>query len=139
MAKHENIRIRGISGWVRHPQCEAKDERGEQCRKGKGHDEHAFPQPRMSPEEALAAIKKAATEGNVVMATEMEPELGGFVIQWESERGFGELTVWMNPDGTIEIDDECSSRETLAELLLAMLAQGITLSEKREKEPHSIQ
>ncbi len=134
MARHENLKIRSISGWVKHPRCEAKDSRGEQCWKGKGHEEHSFPQPPLSPAEALEAIQKAAKEGNVVLATEMEQEYGGFVIAWSSDSGFGEVAFWMNPDGTIEIDDECSSRESLAEILLGVLKSGKTLSEKREEE-----
>lgn len=77
--------IRGISGWQKYPQCEATSEKGARCLKGEGHDRHAFPQPRRSPAEALAEIKKAAAEGNVVLATDLEPERGGFSVTWACE------------------------------------------------------
>jgi hypothetical protein len=124
------VAIRGISGWTTRPKCEAENEAGERCRKDAGHDGHAFPEPRMTPEEALAAIKKAAAEGKVVMANSLPGNRGGFTVQWDGDEGFGELTVWMNPDGSIEIDDECSSRQFLADILASLLENGRTLSEK---------
>lgn len=39
----------------------------------------------------------------------------------------------MNKDGSIEIDDECMSKDTLKAILVAIVNQGITLSEKQEK------
>lgn len=84
-----------------------------------------------TPEDRLAALKVAALAGKVAFAPENR---GGFVVQWsEPDTGFGELTVWMNADGTIELDDECSSDEFVKAILLAVFEQGETLSNKRER------
>jgi hypothetical protein len=129
----QNIKIRGISGWTKRERCPIKDEHGEQCNKDAEHEQHSFPEPMMSPEEVLKRVQEAAAQGNIVLATEMEPDRGGFVIQWSSDAGFGELTVWMNPDGTIEIDDEAGSRATCLAILATVLGQGVTVSEKMSR------
>lgn len=132
MAWHSNIKIRGISGWTTKPRCEAKDEHGEQCRADKGHEGHIFPERvTTTPAERLAALQAALKEGTakVQLATEVNPDCGGVCIQWSSDKGFGELTVVMRPDGTIRIDNEGDSRKALAELLLAILEQGTLVDE----------
>lgn len=129
MGWHSNIKIRSVSGWTTKPRCEARDDRGEQCRADKGHEGHIFPPPPTTPEQRLAMFKKAVAEGNVVLAPDVNPECGGFVIQWSSDKGFGELTVVMRPDGTIRIDNEGDSRRALGELLLALLEQGTLVDE----------
>lgn len=118
------FKIRGIYGWSKGGQ--AKTEEGTLYLSGARDDE---------PADRLAELKKAVAEGRVEFAPD---ERGGFVIQWSAEGyGFGELTVSMGDDGSIEIDDECTSRDKLALILMAVLEQGTTLSEKREKEPRA--
>lgn len=80
------------------------------------------PEPRLPPAEALAAFQKAAAEGNVVIGHEEAPYRGGFIVQWSIEGyGFGELVVKMKGDA-IEVDDECTSRETCERILAALVA-----------------
>lgn len=114
-----DITIRGLSGWNT---------------KGPGRveeDPEPLPPELDTPEKRLEAIKKAAAEGNIEFAPD---ERGGFVVQWsEPSIGFGELTVVMKEDGSIEIDDECSSREFIEAILLALLKHGLTLSEKARR------
>lgn len=132
MTWHSNIKIRSISGWTTRPQCTAMDEHGEQCTSDKGHETHNFPERiTTTPAERLAAVQAALKEGTakVVLATEVNPECGGFVVEWSSNKGFGALTVVMRPDGTIRIDNEGDSRKALAELLLALLEQGTLVDE----------
>lgn len=137
MTWHTDVKIRGISGWTTKPKCEAKDDRGEQCRADKGHEAHVFPERvTTTPAERLAALQAALKEGEakVVLATDVNPDCGGFVIQWSSSKGFGELTVVMRPDGTIRIDNEGDSRKALAELLVALLEQGTLVDEPDPSE-----
>lgn len=137
MTWHTSAKIRGISGWTTKPRCEERDDRGEQCRADKGHEAHVFPERvTTSPAERLAAFQAALKEGTakVVLATEVNPDCGGFTIQWSSDKGFGELTVVMRPDGTIRIGNEGDSRKALLELLTAMLEQGTCTDEPDPSE-----
>lgn len=130
MSWHTNLKIRAIYGWTTKPRCEVKDERGEQCRANRGHEAHVFPD-RSTPAERLAALQAALKEGTakVVLAPDVNPDCGGFCVEWSSDKGFGVLTVVMRPDGTIRIDNEADSREVLAELLLGVLKQGTLVDE----------
>jgi hypothetical protein len=132
--KYGEITVRSITGWQTKPHCEAKSEYGMRCVRDAGHEAHDFPMPFLSPEEALRCIKAAVAEGNVKLATDMEPERGGFAIQWEGAKyGFGELTFWVDKDGKFVIDDEASSREFIAAVLMALLEKSVLVSEKRER------
>lgn len=114
-----DITIRGLSGWVT---------------KGPGRvaeDPEPLPPELDTPEKRLEALKKAAAEGNIEFAPD---ERGGFVVQWsEPSIGFGELYVHMKEDGSVEIDDECMSREFVEAVLMALLKKGATRSEKAER------
>lgn len=138
------VSVSGVQGWTDHPQCEAKNEGGAQCRGKAGHEAHDFPMPRLSPEEALATIRELAAAGKVGFATQLvtadghtlvasEPRVaGGFIIQWQGAIGFGELSVRMNADGTIDIDDECMGREFVRQLLLDLAERAKLSSDKQE-------
>jgi len=133
--KRNPIKIRGIQGWTKKPKCEVVDEHGESCRLDKGHEAHDFPTPRLAPAEALKKIQEAAKEGLLVMATDMEPEVGGFVVQWSIEGyGFGEITVWSSPDGSISVDSECMSREFCEAVMMAAIKQSKLLGESMEEK-----
>lgn len=129
MSWHSNIKIRGISGWTTKPKCDVKNDRDERCLLDKNHEAHVFPEPETTPAERLAMFKAAVAAGKVTLATEVNPDCGGFTLQWSSNKGFGELTVVMRPDGSIRIDNEGDSRKALAELLVALLDQGTLVDE----------
>lgn len=118
------IKIRGISGWI----LELAKSDSKIPTDQTDADAFALGEADLdTPEKRLAAFKKAVEEGRVEIASE---ERGGFTIQWAKDGvGFGELTIVMNEDGSISIDDECSSRKFLQEILLAVLEQGQTVSE----------
>lgn len=131
MTWHTDVKIRGLSGWTTRPRCEAVNEDGERCLSDAGHAEHSFPEKvTTTPADRLALMQKAAAEGKLKLAVEMEGERGGFTVQWQSSKGFGELTVVMKDDGSIVIDNEGDSRKALAELLVALLEQGRLVDER---------
>jgi hypothetical protein len=102
-----NISINGISGWdANSPAVEAA------------------PNPELdTPEKRLAAVKEAIIGGNVEFAPDRR---GGFVIQWSAEGvGFGEVTIAMDVDGSIKIDDEYMSKAFIREVLMHVLDAGL--------------
>ncbi len=119
MNKDYKIQIRGISGWRKPPVEEIQAER-----------EAATETDLSTPEARLAALRTAARNGKILMAND---ERGGFRVQWTADEvGFGELAFIMNEDGSIEIDDEAMSREFCQAVLLAVLQQGMTMSERAD-------
>ena len=125
---NRKVEIRGVQGWTENEKCDAREvATGEKCYKEKGHEIHGFPEKQLSPEEALAKVKQIAAEGKVTLAIDEAQPTGGFVIQWSAERvGFGEVTIKMNADGSVQIDDECMGSGFVKEVLCALVDKANT-------------
>ena len=59
------------------------------------------------------------------------PPRSGIVIYWDSDKGYGSTSIVQFQDGTIEIDNECMSKQFIAEVLAAycdyILTNGVML------------
>lgn len=89
--------------------------------------------PRMAtPEGRLELMKLALAAGKVEFA---DDDRGGFVVQWSSPRGFGEVTFHADECG-LHCEDEMEGRMGVAAVLLALIEQArFTDDEPREGEP----
>lgn len=75
--------------------------------------------PRLAtPEGRLEMMKEAAADGRIEIAPD---ERGGFVVQWSSDRGFGEVTFRMDAEGRLSCGDEMEGRMGVMRVLLALI------------------
>ena len=50
---------------------------------------------------------------------------GGIIIQWSSERGFGEYAIVKDNDGNIIVDTECDGKELVKQALCKLIDDGV--------------
>lgn len=117
MAWHNNLKIRGISGWNDAERGASKV----------SVVMEALTEDTSTPEERLAALQKNLREGGEIV--QAPAETGGFVVQWSSDKGFGELTFVMRKDGTIRIDNEGDSKAVILEVMAALVRQSTLADE----------